>query len=132
VDEVDEVEEGYPDAKGEAGVARKGTAPGRIGEENTGGPGGVLRCAVPGLGLGVPGAGAGEKTRGCGGVKGAAAGNGGDACNSCGPGGVSSMPAVLAGSRCAACRSDAEGGAGFGSAGGAGAGRVRNATKWNF
>jgi hypothetical protein len=110
---VDEVEEGYPAAKGEwwgeAGVARKGTAPGRIGEENTGGPGGVLRCAGPGLGLGVPGSGAGEKTRGCGGVKGGAAGNGGDACASCGPGGVSSMSAVLVGIRSAARRSDAEG-----------------------
>jgi len=77
-------------------VARNGTAAGRSGEEKTGGPGGVLRCegAEPGLGLGVPRAAAGEKTRG-GGVKGAGANDGGDACAGCGrcPGGVSSMPA---------------------------------------
>ena len=39
-------------------MARNGTAAGRSGEEKTGGPGGVLRCAVAGLGpepgLGVP------------------------------------------------------------------------------
>lgn len=102
---AEEEEEGYPAAKGEGwgdtGVARKGTAPGRSGEENTGGPGGVLRCAGPGPepGVGEPrAAAAGEKTAGWGGVKGAA-GNGGDACAGCGcgrgPGGVSSMAAVL-------------------------------------
>jgi len=102
-------------------VARKGTAAGRSGEEKTGGPGGVLRCAVAGPGpepgLGVPRAAArpGEKTRG-GGVKGAWA-NGGDACadGGCGcgrcPGGVSSMPAALAADPVAARRSGAEGGA---------------------
>ena len=90
-------------------MARNGTAAGRSGEEKTGGPGGVLRCAVAGLGpepgLGVPRAAArpGEKTRG-GGVKGAGA-NGGDAC----AGGVSSMPAALAGDPVAARRSGAEG-----------------------
>lgn len=80
-------------------MARKGTAAGRSGEEKTGGPGGVLRCAV---------AGPGEKTRG-GGVKGAGA-NGGDACAGGGcsrcPGGVSSMPAA---DPVAARRSGAEG-----------------------
>jgi len=87
-------------------VARKGTAAGRSGDEKTGGPGGVLRCAVAGPGpepgLGVPRAAArpGEKTRG-GGVKGAGA-NGGDAC----AGGVSSMPAA---DPVAARRSGAEG-----------------------
>ena len=82
-------------------MARKGTAAGRSGEEKTGGPGGVLRCAGawpgPEPGLGVPRAArAGEKTRG-GGVKGAA-GKGGDACAGCGrcPGGVSSMPNAAA------------------------------------
>jgi hypothetical protein len=81
-------------------VARKGTAAGRTGEEKTGGPGGVLRCAGawwapggPGLGVVPRAAKAGEKARG-GGVKGAE-GKGGDACAGCGsrcPGGVSSMP----------------------------------------
>jgi hypothetical protein len=132
---VEEV--GYPAAKGdgwgEAGVARKGTAPGRIGEEKTGGPGGVLRCAGPGPGprFGVPGAVASEKTRGCGGVK-RAAWNGGDAwagCG-CGPGGVSSMPGELAGIGCAARRSEAEGrgGARIGSVRGAGTGKIRDPT----
>ena len=74
----------------------------------------MLRCAVAGPGpepgLGVPRAAArpGEKTRG-GGVKGAGA-NGGDACADGGcPGGVSSMPAALAGDPVAARRSGAEG-----------------------
>ena len=72
--------------RGEAGVARKGTAAGRSGEEKTGGPGGVLKC---GAGPGLPRADAGEKAFG--GAK--TAGNGGDACAGCG--GVSSMPALL-------------------------------------
>jgi hypothetical protein len=88
-------------------VARKGTAAGRTGEEKTGGPGGVLRCAGawwapggPGLGVVPRAAKAGEKARG-GGVKGAE-GKGGDACAGCGsrcPGGVSSMPGRRWGSR---------------------------------
>jgi hypothetical protein len=99
----------------------EGHGPGRIGEEKTGGPGGVLRCAGPGPRFGVPG----EKTRGCGGVKGAA-GNGGDAW----AGGVSSMPGELAGIGCAARRSEAEGrgGARIGSVRGAGTGKIRDPT----
>jgi hypothetical protein len=98
----------------------EGHGPGRIGEEKTGGPGGVLRCAGPGPGprFGVPGAVASEKTRGCGGVKGAA-GNGGDAW----AGGVSSMPGELAGIGADLKR---RGGARIGSARGAGTGRIRD------
>lgn len=54
---------------------RNGTAAGRSGEEKTGGPGGVLKCA--GLGtVGLPRKDVEE--RALGGVK--IAGNGGDAC----------------------------------------------------
>lgn len=56
-------------------MVRKGTAAGRSGEEKTGGPGGVLKCA--GLGtVGLPRRDVEE--RALGGVK--IAGNGGDAC----------------------------------------------------
>lgn len=97
--ETEDDEEAVRMAKGtgwrETGVARKGTAAGRSGEEKTGGPGGVLKCAVPpGLGMeGLPRTDAEERPLG--GVK--TAGNGGDACAACGCGcgGVSSMPALL-------------------------------------